>query len=82
MRPNIFLQAKLISLRLLSSSRKNESSYLLSFPFSLYFDFIYRRKPSSKAKYMLEAVNVDAASKSDDWTPPPARYCLSFFVFR
>ena len=60
---------------------KEKREFILTFfPFLIYFDFIYRRKPSSKAKYMLEAANVDAASKSDDWTPP-ARYCLYFFVF-
>ena len=51
----------------------------LSF-FFFFLTTVYRRKPSAKAKYM-QAAGVDAASGSDDWTPPPARYCLSYFVF-
>jgi len=52
---------------------KRESVFI--FLFSLFLlTFVYRKKPSAKAKYMLEAV---AASRNDDWTPPPTRYILS-----
>ena len=39
---------------------------------------VYRRKPSSKIKYMSKTANVDAASGNNDWTPPPTRYCVPF----
>ena len=51
----------------------------IPFLFLFFLITVYRRKPSAKAKYM-QAAGVDAASGSDDWTPP-ARYCLSYFVF-
>jgi hypothetical protein len=62
---------------------KEKREFIFTF-LSFFFFFlttVYRRKPSAKAKYM-QATGVDAASGSNDWTPPPARYCLSYFVFR
>jgi hypothetical protein len=63
---------------------KEKQEFVFNF-LSFFFFFltsVHRRKPSAKAKYMLQAASVDVASGSDDWTPPPAKYFLSYFVFR
>ena len=65
----------------ISVKEKREFVFIfLAFLF-LFLTSIYRRKLSSKAKYMLKAANVDAASGNDNWTPPPTRYWVLYFMF-
>lgn len=59
--------------------RKREFVFIFFFCLSLLI-FFYRRKPSSKVKYMQKPASIDAASVNDD-SIHSVRYCSSCFVF-